>query len=127
MSGSGVIKIDDGVHVPRALELQDELMTAKKELGEVTEAIKKLQIRRKELEKRVGDLKGELKFLNEAEQSWAKFETDSFSWSKDLKNTLNSVFKIEDFRSYQKAAINATMSGLDVILIMPTGNYCFVK
>ena len=38
-----------------------------------------------------------------------------------LYQKLGDVFGIEEFRSKQLSAINATMKGHDVILIMPTG------
>lgn len=44
-----------------------------------------------------------------------------FPWYKDLKKTLNDVFKLKDFRPYQLPTINATLSKQDVLLIMPTG------
>lgn len=113
--------VPNGVSVPRTLQLQDELRTTKDELSKVIETLKNLHIRRKELEEKVDTLKTELEMLNDTESSWKNFEGDSFSWSSELTKTLKSVFKLDTFRSYQKAAINATMSGLDVILIMPTG------
>ncbi|ODM89726.1 ATP-dependent DNA helicase Q1 [Orchesella cincta] len=82
------------------MQLQEELRQTKDELTKVTETLKKLQVRKRELDKKVGDLKTELKLLNETESSWTKFEGESFSWSAELRKT---------------------MSGLDVILIMPTG------
>lgn len=120
-----IMSIPNGINVSRELQLQDELRSTKDELSRVMQTLKNLHVRKKELEEKIDTVKTELKLLNESHSSSTKFEVDSFSWSKDLNKTLKSVFNIEEFRSYQKAAINATMSNLDVILIMPTGKFSF--
>ena len=48
-------------------------------------------------------------------------EITEYPWTKKLTQTLNEVFKIENFRAKQLPAINASMKGHDVLLIMPTG------
>ncbi|CAG9771389.1 unnamed protein product [Ceutorhynchus assimilis] len=44
-----------------------------------------------------------------------------YVWSKEVYKILKSNFKFDEFRSNQLAAINATLSKQDVLLIMPTG------
>ena len=44
-----------------------------------------------------------------------------FPWTQQLFQTLQDVFHIEKFRPMQLSAINASLKGHDVILIMPTG------
>ena len=44
-----------------------------------------------------------------------------FPWSKGINEALRDKFKLEKFRPLQLAAINASLSKHDVILIMPTG------
>uniref|UniRef100_A0A3B1IRN9 ATP-dependent DNA helicase n=1 Tax=Astyanax mexicanus TaxID=7994 RepID=A0A3B1IRN9_ASTMX len=49
------------------------------------------------------------------------YEESDFSWSKDVQEKLENIFKISKFRPLQRAAINLSMSGRDLFLVMPTG------
>ncbi|XP_060759444.1 ATP-dependent DNA helicase Q1 [Neoarius graeffei] len=49
------------------------------------------------------------------------YEESDFSWSKEVKGKLATVFKLSKFRPLQRAAINLSMSGRDLFLVMPTG------
>ena len=49
------------------------------------------------------------------------WENGKFEWSEQLLSLLTSHFKLNSFRPLQTSTINATLSGKDVILIMPTG------
>ena len=52
----------------------------------------------------------------------ADWSSDSqFTWSNQLLHLSRSVFGVEEFRQYQLEAINVTLSGLDCLLILPTG------
>ncbi|XP_018578249.1 ATP-dependent DNA helicase Q1-like [Anoplophora glabripennis] len=44
-----------------------------------------------------------------------------FEWSKEIMRLLTQKFQFKEFRSRQLAAINATLSKKDVLLLMPTG------
>lgn len=44
-----------------------------------------------------------------------------FSWSSEVKRVLKETFGLQSFRSNQKEAINTTMHGDDVFVLMPTG------
>ena len=45
----------------------------------------------------------------------------NFPWSRNVKKALKQVFKLPGFRKNQLEAVNATMSGKDVFVLMPTG------
>ncbi|XP_053544266.1 ATP-dependent DNA helicase Q1 isoform X3 [Ictalurus punctatus] len=49
------------------------------------------------------------------------YEESDFSWSKEVEQELVNVFKLPKFRPLQRAAINLSMSGRDLFLVMPTG------
>lgn len=45
----------------------------------------------------------------------------SHPWSKDVKAVMRDVFRLHGFRHNQLAAIDATLSGKDAFVLMPTG------
>ena len=66
----------------------------------------------------------EQKVENDAEklaksQDWES--ATKFPWSQKIHEILRNVFGLKKFRSSQLSVINATLSGNDVMVIMPTG------
>lgn len=49
------------------------------------------------------------------------YSKGNYEWSERMKVLLNQVFKLEAFRGCQEGIINATMSGRDVVAVLPTG------
>lgn len=129
---SSTFTTDTGVSnvglLPAAARLQDDMRKCKTELFEVTQLIKQYNARKRELESQMNLIKSELKLLSERDSSLVEFSRNDFPWSQNMWDKLESVFSIKEFRSQQLAVINATMSKIDCLLIMPTGggkSLCF--
>ena len=100
---------------------EDELDVVNRQLVEVTKKIKKLEADKRTLERRATLLK-EKKQKEECDklldQDW---ERRKFDWSERLDLARQNVFCLDNYRSDQLAVMNASLSGHDCILIMPTG------
>jgi len=109
-----------------ATDSRDELKSVIEELTQLDQQIDHLVSRRNKLLKRKKRLE---KILNPAISAnptvWDK--TD-FSWSARVEHVRNTLFRIQTFRPLQLEVINAVLSGVDCIVIMPTGggkSLCF--
>lgn len=100
------------------MEKLGELRAARRELEQIDEQLRLLKTRRKEIQAKINQLQ-ELAFSNSSD--YKDYEKDDFEWSATMMTTCATVFNIKSFRMLQKAAINATMCGVDCLLIMPTG------
>ena len=105
------------------MDLKHKISNIDSEILQINEEISKLKSRKNEL------LKTKQKLIErhntkEAEalaqsQDWES--SNQFPWSSKLKTLLNDNFRLSKFRPLQLSAINATLSGNDVMMIMPTG------
>jgi len=109
-----------------ATDHHDELNLVMEELTQLDQQIDGLMARKKKLLKRKKKLEKTLNPDTPADPKvWDK--TD-FSWSARVEIMRNTLFGIQNFRPLQLEAINAILSGVDCIVIMPTGggkSLCF--
>lgn len=56
-----------------------------------------------------------------SKQELQRYDNADFPWSKDVDRHLKASFHLMKFRPMQLRAINLSMSGKDVFLVMPTG------
>ena len=49
------------------------------------------------------------------------FDGQTFEWTEEIKYVLNNYFNMDSFRALQEPIINATLSKIDCLVIMPTG------
>ena len=111
------IKDDDDSEIPS----EDELAVVNKKLAEVIRKIRKLEAEKRSLERRASQLK-EMKQKEECDkllgQDW---DRKKFDWAERMDLARKEVFSLDRYRPDQLSVMNATMSGHDCILIMPTG------
>ncbi|XP_005998921.1 ATP-dependent DNA helicase Q1 [Latimeria chalumnae] len=112
------------------MELQEELCSVDNELRAVEFQIQELRERQQQLIDKKTKLKKKIERHSQDSEEGSSAELDSspkiwdkqdFPWSQKVKDVLYSVFKMKKFRLLQLSAINATMSGKDTFLVMPTG------
>ncbi|GAA5894862.1 RecQ family ATP-dependent DNA helicase [Sporobolomyces salmoneus] len=54
-------------------------------------------------------------------QNAVDFTKNGFEWSTEAKQLAKDIWGIEDWRHCQEAAINASFTGRDAVVVMPTG------
>lgn len=81
------------------------------------EIVSKLQ----KLKSKVEDLKTKYNLLKSKEASDIHWATNIYDWNDKIHKVLAEKFRLKLFRHQQLAAINAVLSGKDVVLLMPTG------
>ncbi|XP_064635504.1 serine-rich adhesin for platelets-like [Lineus longissimus] len=127
-------------------DLRNELQEVKKELGLIEQYLQEMLERQNTLVERKVEIESLIKshqekiaeaklkvkaaFGHEGPQHQEEnFSTSAdYPWNEKLKTAMKDVFNMEKFRPLQEKTINATMSGRDCILIMPTGggkSLCF--
>ena len=114
-------------------ELSSELSSINVELEHVEEQIEALLERQQSLLHRRKNIEKEMEKFETQDFGTVKsnaidWNSRSFSWTEKAENCLKEVFRLIEFRTMQREAINVTMSKIDCIILMPTGagkSLCF--
>ena len=105
-------------------DISDELQVVQKQLNKLIQKRDDLMQRKNVLSEELKDTINKEK-ENTNLQDWSN---QKFHWDDNVKETLQNVFQIRNFRQLQRETVNATLSKKDCILIMPTGggkSLCF--
>lgn len=105
-------------------DISDELQVVQKQLNKLIQKRDDLMQRKNVLSEELKDTINKEK-ENKNLQDWSN---QKFHWDDNVKETLQNVFQIRNFRQLQRETVNATLSKKDCILIMPTGggkSLCF--
>lgn len=107
---------------------ESNLEQVEKELKIVVRELQILQGRKQSLEARREKLRDAIQQRKSAHLAQRDWDNNDFPWSKELENIQKTVFKIPSLRAHQLPTMNAVLSGIDSILVMPTGggkSLCF--
>lgn len=103
---------------------QEELQKLRYELNNLQRERELLNTRIKNLETRRNACEDELRDIQlqtHGAQISRKWDSEDFDHSTEVRNILQNQFGHNNFRSLQLCAINATLSGVDTFVVMPTG------
>ncbi|XP_018020703.1 ATP-dependent DNA helicase Q1 isoform X2 [Hyalella azteca] len=90
-------------------------------LKKIDKEIQVLQDRRTVLQRRKAKLQDALQQQQSAELAQQDWQQEKYPWSSELRRQLSTSFGISELRPHQLPTMNATLSGTNCILIMPTG------
>lgn len=97
------------------------LRKVESDIWRVSKEIEVMQTKKARLISKRDKLKESIQQQKNAELSNRDWDRKDFSFSQVLHEKLTSVFGIQKLRPHQLPTMNATLSGVDCILIMPTG------
>mmetsp|Transcript_1557 Transcript_1557/g.1634 ORF Transcript_1557/g.1634 Transcript_1557/m.1634 type:complete len:798 (+) Transcript_1557:250-2643(+) len=106
----------------RLKQVKFEIIEVENKLRELHEKLQNLFKERDNLEKderRKRRTANATRNKDTVEPDWSSSE--GFSWSEEVKNIANSLFKFSHIREAQLEAINCTLHGINLFLIMKTG------
>jgi len=115
-----LLVVEGGI-VPDHSNTKMELSEIDKELAEISMKIQKLEGRKRILKRKAELLKEKIQKSESEALLGQDWETRRFDWTERLEQARLEVFHLSSYRADQLAVMNATMSGHDCLLIMPTG------
>ncbi|XP_046864052.1 ATP-dependent DNA helicase Q1-like isoform X2 [Xenia sp. Carnegie-2017] len=98
--------------------IDDELKRTHSQVEELLRREEELQRRKDILQEKLLDARKDVPTNEKNSTYWSSM---SFQWSSKLENLKKTVFGIKKFRPLQLESMNITLSGVDCILLMPTG------
>ncbi|KAM3727768.1 putative ATP-dependent DNA helicase [Dirofilaria immitis] len=114
---------DNGTTGPFGTKLSAELSKLDEELGKIEGDIRLLKKRKHALLERKAQIEKCIVERNvDNENSFKIWDSDDFQWMKECRYILRDIFKLNDFRSLQRAVINAVLSKEDCLVVMSTGS-----
>jgi len=111
-----------------ATDSREELNAVLEEMSQLDQQIDHLMARKKKLLKQKKRLEKVLKPETPATADAKLWDKADFPWSADVEHVRSTLFGIQSFRPLQLEVINAVLSGMDCMVIMPTGggkSLCF--
>ena len=103
-------------------KMEAELSQLDKEVAEISRQIQKLEGKKRILKRKAELLREKIHKEESAALQGQDWQTRRFDWTERLEVARQEVFGLSSYRPDQLAVMNATMSGHDCLLIMPTGN-----
>ncbi|CAL4060497.1 unnamed protein product, partial [Meganyctiphanes norvegica] len=91
------------------------------DIRRISREIEVMQTKKARLISKRDKIKDAVQQQKSAELSNRDWDRKDFPWTQELQEKLTSVFGIQKLRAHQLPTMNATLSGIDCILIMPTG------
>eukprot|EP00057_Strongylocentrotus_purpuratus_P018754 XP_011673228.1 PREDICTED: ATP-dependent DNA helicase Q1 isoform X2 [Strongylocentrotus purpuratus] len=106
-----------------SLDIQHGLEEVNQELQHVEKQIERLLTKQQRLLQRKEQLEVQTSRLHELslQTGSTDWEKSDYPWSAKLRSLCETVFGIKKYRPLQEKTMNASLSGRDVILLMPTG------
>ena len=102
-------------------DTEQEVAQIDREVAEISKQIQKLEGRRRILKRKAELLREKIQKEESDALLGQDWESRRFAWSERLDVARGEVFGLSSYRQDQLAVINASMSGHDCLLIMPTG------
>ncbi|VDN08183.1 unnamed protein product [Thelazia callipaeda] len=104
-------------------ELCRELSELDEQLGNIDAQIHSLNAQRQLLLQRKNEIEKLITRRKvEKESALGIWDSDKFDWIQECRLALHSIFKLDEFRSLQRAVINAVLSKKDCLVVMSTGS-----
>lgn len=107
--------------VPELEDVETQLVCVQHELDNLIQKQEKLLERKRMIRAQLDSIESMKSQEEETRLQATDWEKGVFPWTESANTALKSFFKLDSFRPLQLSSINATLSGKDCVLIMPTG------